>query len=29
KTEVKGVTYAGLRVQREDERWLAQCVVDI
>ncbi len=29
KTEVKGVTYAGLRVQKEDERWLAQCVVDI
>jgi len=28
-TEVKGVTYAGLRVQREDEQWLAQCVVDI
>jgi SHS2 domain-containing protein len=29
KTEVKGVTYAGLRVQKEDGRWLAQCVVDI
>ena len=29
KTEVKGVTYAGLRVRKEDGRWLAQCVVDI
>jgi SHS2 domain-containing protein len=29
KTEVKGVTYAGLRVQKDGERWLAQCVVDI
>ena len=29
KTEVKGVTYAGLRVQKEGKRWLAQCVVDI
>ena len=29
KTGVKGVTYAGLRVQKEGERWLAQCVVDI
>jgi SHS2 domain-containing protein len=29
KTEVKGVTYAGLRVQQEYGRWLAQCVVDI
>jgi SHS2 domain-containing protein len=29
KTEVKGVTYAGLRVSQEGGRWLAQCVVDI
>jgi len=29
KIEVKGVTYAGLHVQKEDERWIAQCVVDI
>jgi SHS2 domain-containing protein len=29
KSDVKGVTYAGLRVYREEDRWIAQCVVDI
>ena len=29
KTEVKGVAYAGLRVCREGDQWVAQCVVDI
>jgi len=27
--EVKGVTPSGLKVAREDGRWVAQCVVDI
>ncbi len=27
--EVKGATYAELRVCRHDGRWLAQCVVDV
>ena len=29
KSDVKGVTYAGLRVYREGDRWIARCVVDI
>jgi len=29
RTEVKGVTYAGLRVWEEDERFMAQCVLDV
>lgn len=29
KTEVKGVTYAGLRVFQADGVWIAQCVIDI
>lgn len=29
KVEVKGVTYAGLRVFQEDGMWIAQCVIDI
>jgi len=29
KLEVKGVTYSGLHVEQEGERWIAQCVVDI
>ncbi|HDL85223.1 MAG TPA: archease [Candidatus Acetothermia bacterium] len=29
KTEVKGVTYAGLRVWQENGRFIAQCVVDV
>ena len=29
KSDVKGITYAGLRVCREGDRWFAQCVVDI
>ena len=29
KLEVKGVTYSGLHVVQEGERWIAQCVVDI
>jgi len=29
KLEVKGVTYSGLHVVQEAERWIAQCVVDI
>ena len=27
--EVKGISYAGLRVAREGARWVAQCVVDV
>jgi SHS2 domain-containing protein len=27
--EVKGATYTALRVQKEDDRWRAQCVVDV
>jgi len=26
--EVKGVSYAGLRVEERDGRWIAQCVLD-
>jgi len=29
RTEVKGVTFAGLAVEHEDGRWIAQCVVDV
>ena len=29
KLEVKGITYSGLRVVREKDRWIAQCVVDV
>lgn len=29
KVEVKGVTYSGLHVCREEGKWVAQCVVDI
>ena len=29
KTEVKGVTYAGLRVWEENRRFTAQCVLDV
>jgi len=29
KTEVKGVTYAGLRVWQEDALFIAQCVLDV
>ena len=29
RTEVKGVTYAGLLVWEEDERFITQCVVDV
>jgi len=29
KTEVKGIAYAGLHVCREEDQWIAQCVVDI
>ena len=28
KLEVKGASYAGLRVAKEGERWIAQCVLD-
>ncbi len=28
KLEVKGVSYAGLRVENQDEKWIAQCVLD-
>ncbi len=28
KLEVKGVSYAGLRVEERDGRWIAQCVLD-
>ncbi len=28
KIEVKGVSYAGLRVETQDEKWIAQCVLD-
>lgn len=28
KLEVKGVTYAGLRVWEQEGQWIAQCVVD-
>ena len=27
--EVKGATYTALRVRKEDDRWRAQCVVDV
>ena len=29
KAEVKGVTYAGLRVEQRGDEWIAQCVVDV
>ncbi len=29
KTEVKAATYSGLRVEREDIIWKAQCIVDV
>jgi len=29
KLEVKGVSYAGLRVSKGEEGWIAQCVVDV
>jgi SHS2 domain-containing protein len=29
KLEVKGITYAGLRVVQENGEWIAQCVVDV
>jgi SHS2 domain-containing protein len=29
KTEVKAATYAMLKVEREDEKYIAQCVVDV
>ncbi len=29
RTEVKGITYAGLRVWEEDDRFITQCVVDV
>lgn len=25
----KGATYTALRVEREDDRWIAQCVIDV
>ncbi len=27
--EVKGATYTQLRVARQDDKWIAQCVVDV
>jgi len=29
KLEVKGISYAGLRVAQDGRRWVAQCVVDV
>ncbi|MEM0359779.1 MAG: archease [Candidatus Diapherotrites archaeon] len=29
KTEVKGATYSGLKVIKEKEKYLAQCIVDV
>ena len=29
KLEVKGISYLGLRVVREKDQWVAQCVVDV
>ena len=29
KTEVKGATYSQLKVEKEKDGWMAQCVVDV
>lgn len=29
KTEVKAATYSNLKVERKDDRWMAQCIVDV